>query len=714
MSETGIIRCLARVGSTGWMGIFGSIHPISLRPGESIAVATELGEFAAEVAANLTRSQDNSDSGTSFYAGEILRLLTDAEKETQHQNALWCTEHLNELETTVSHVTQTLSIIDCEKSLCGEHLIVWFLGQGAAELGPLSVALAERWQLATVRFLSPENVRSLTEKKDARLPSQSSCDWHDVASEKENSEKRFSKDAASLLQEHGIYQQKLRRTSSLHSHPWPQPTMAMVRIRKSGPFWTSLQMAKLLKWSKRYGDGWLRPTTRQGWQIYGISKSQITPLSKEINSLLLTTQGTCGNHPRNITCCPLAQQGDQLEQYASTLAIELDRLLVPKCPSYELIWLDDSTPDSLTGIESSTLPHKLKVGVSTATHVCTEVLSNDVAIVLSISELDSSKTLADIYLGGSLAFRRDQPGTFAQLARYACTIGAEDILPFVRGLVQAFQTWGPRRQRRLSRLKYWLNEIGMEELLRLTRDEAPRPLSLQTVPEQRARCGEASHYGLHIHHGRSFIGLRWKAWGLNGGDDHLLAALNSAEFAWLKRWYLTTQQEILFGCTLSEPPAEICSQIQHSGLMKYFADLPPAATSIVREGNQRCASQVMSCAALPTCSLALSDAEAHKEELAVWLAEFSSTTNMQDKIVDCRISGCANNCSRPLLADIGLIAHGPNRYGVYLGGSHANQQLAQYSGLEFAWGDELKAHLRQLICQESGARFQGPGLKSES
>jgi sulfite reductase beta subunit-like hemoprotein len=50
-----------------------------------------------------------------------------------------------------------------------------------------------------------------------------------------------------------------------------------------------------------------------------------------------------------------------------------------------------------------------------------------------------------------------------------------------------------------------------------------------------------------------------------------------------------------------------------------------------------------------------------------------------------------------LLADIGLIAHGPNRYGIYIGGDHATQQIAQFTGREFAWGEELKEYLRDLL-----------------
>lgn len=708
MKPTGIIRCLARVGSTGWLGIFGSIHPIVLRPRMGIVVATELGEFAAETTALLltnsseSSAQPNFYSQPNFYAGEMLRPLSDSDEQNRLKHQRWCSDHSSEIERACSELTDQLSMIDCERTLCGQHLIIWFLGVGTAELGPLSVRLAERWGLSTVRFVSPENVRSLAERKEqSTSASREPFTWRDVQRESESSEKRFSKDAACLLQEHGIYQQKLRPSFAAHPHDGPNTTTAMVRIRKQGAYWTRGQIANLLECSQRYGDGWLRPTSRQGWQIYGVSKSNLPRLMKELDNHLLTTQGTCGNYPRNITCCPLALQGDMTERYASSLATELERLLIPKCPSYELIWLNDTPADSLPEIDRTTLPHKLKVGISTNTHVCTEVLSNDMAIVIGHSSKNSLTLLADIYLGGGLAFRLDRPETFPQLARYACTIYAEDVLAFVHGLIAAFQNNAPRRQRRMSRLKYWLEAVGLEQILQQTLQETSRPVTLQPETEGRLPLIEADHHGVHTYHGATYVGLRWRAWGIHCDELELVGYLKSDEFPWMKHWYLTTHQEIVFGPLNRDDMDPFFIALARSGLSKYCgvpAAIDPANPSGLARQNLP---HVISCASLPTCSLALSDAEGHKEELAAWLAEFQTVSDMDLSQRNCRISGCSNNCSRPLLASIGLIAHGPNRYGVYLGGSHAQQQLAQYTGREFPWGMELKEYLRQLCTNKS-------------
>jgi sulfite reductase beta subunit-like hemoprotein len=698
MNPTGIIRCLARVGSTGWMGIFGSIHPLSLRSGDRVVVATELGEFPAEIVASLSNSENLVSLKQGYYAGELLRRASEAERNLQLEHKQWCHEQLAQIEVAVAQRTNSLSILDCEKTICGQHLVIWFLGLGTAELGPLSVQLADLWKLSSVRFISPESVRSLTEKSLPQHVAQTeSATWSDVLLEKENDKPRFTKESAALLQDHGIYQQKLRQSSTPHPHVGSTSTSAMVRIRRQGPFWTNFQVAKLLQCAHEWGDGWLRPTARQGWQIYGVCKQNIQPLQKQLDRLLLTSQGTCGNHPRNLTCCPLATYGDTTEHYASTLASELERLLMPKCPSYEWLWHGDPSSDSTPTFDQVTLPHKLKIGVAISRHICTEVLSNDLAIVLRSASGVMTELEADIYIGGGLAFRLDRPETSPQLAKYVCTIPGDNVLSFAHGLVQAFQKYGPRRQRRLSRLKYWLQAVGADEILRLTMKQASRPIRLLAVNSPAQFMTEAHHRGLHTYHEKSFIGIRWNAWGLDGGDVVLRTNLQSDRIPWLKRWHLTTHQEIIFGPFSLAFAESINADLEASGLSRYLAlnSIEPPKT--IDSNAQKMLPRIMSCASLPTCALAVSDAEGHKEELARWLAEFQSATGMDINEVDCRISGCTNNCSRPLLADIGLIAHGPNRYGIYVGGNHATQQIAQFTGREFVWGEELKEYLRDLL-----------------
>jgi sulfite reductase beta subunit-like hemoprotein len=340
------------------------------------------------------------------------------------------------------------------------------------------------------------------------------------------------------------------------------------------------------------------------------------------------------------------------------------------------------------------------LGIATYEHVCNEVLCNDLAIILQPHDLNPAELVAAVFVGGSLAFRLEHSETFPQLAKYACTVRLDEILPFVRGLVQAFQKYGPRLQRRRSRLKYWLEAIGMDELLRLTILEASRPIQPVVLAASPDIPPTAKHRGIHSYHAATFVGLKWKAWGLNGGDEQLQHGLQNVDFPWLKQWYLTTHQEVLFGPLSQISFAEISAGIEQSGLARYI--LEPSLHDI-RDGLQDSENflpQVMSCAALPTCSLAVSDAEGHKAELVSWLAEFQSISGLARGEIDCRISGCTNNCSRPLLSDIGIIAHGPNRYGVYVGGNHAEQKLARYTGQEFPWGPALKAYLHELVVRQ--------------
>jgi sulfite reductase (ferredoxin) len=710
MSDESIFRCLVRVGSTGWMGIFGSIHPISLRGDDTVVISTPLGEFLGSVVSELSSPVRPSEMASTL-AGELLRIATADEIKLAEHQRVWCQEQFLLLHTAVQQHCSEITLIDCERTACDQHLIIWFFGNSTAALGPLSVKLAERWQLVSVQFVPLERVRALTEKKEEANDAAAiqTTVWSQAKEELASVSLRFSKEVALRLQEHGVYQQKLRQSPIAHPHSWPTPTRAMIRIRNHGSYWTSGQIAFFTTTSLLAGVEWLRPTTRQGWQLYGVAKSDVASVLRGIEACLLTSRGSCGNHPRSITCCPLAAMGDTTERYAHQLAIELDHLLQPKSASYDLLWFDDSPdPEVLAEITDSTLPHKLKVGISTYGHVCTEVLANDIAILLHPYSSESNSALADIYVGGGLAFRLNEPATFPRLASYLCTVPGDEVLAFMQGLVNAYRNDAPRRKRRLSRLKYWLQEIDQRELIRLATVRATRFVRAEVREKPRPSLQRAIHTGIHRYEGNMFVGLRWKQWGLRASDDELTNDLGSMKYRWLARWYLTTQQDVIFGPFPDKSIEDIFPDIKPRGLARHF--LPLSATEFAEDKPYRDSSLrlTMACAALPTCSLALTDAEGHRVELDQWLEEIQAKLNLPMGAFHCRVSGCANNCSRPLLAHVGLIAHSPDRYGIYVGGSHSRQRLARYTGIELPWGMELKSRLLTLLLEaEREALAQG-------
>jgi sulfite reductase (NADPH) hemoprotein beta-component len=79
--------------------------------------------------------------------------------------------------------------------------------------------------------------------------------------------------------------------------------------------------------------------------------------------------------------------------------------------------------------------------------------------------------------------------------------------------------------------------------------------------------------------------------------------------------------------------------------------------------------EALACVALPTCGLAMAEAERYLPELNEKIEALLAKHALNDEAISLRITGCPNGCARPYLAEIGLVGKAPGRYNLFLGGS---------------------------------------------
>src|SRR5450631_4002402 len=91
--------------------------------------------------------------------------------------------------------------------------------------------------------------------------------------------------------------------------------------------------------AERWGNGTMRLTTRQDFQLHGVLKGDLRAAIREINQALLTTLGGCGDVERNIMCCPAPVVDGFRAEVAHWLAA-LVAELTPSTGAYHEIWLD--------------------------------------------------------------------------------------------------------------------------------------------------------------------------------------------------------------------------------------------------------------------------------------------------------------------------------------------------------------------------------------
>src|SRR6266481_3438592 len=129
----------------------------------------------------------------------------------------------------------------------------------------------------------------------------------ELAADLAHGQKPFGGESEQLIKFHGSYQQDNRD----HRHeknpdgtPKGKEYMFMVRTRVPGGKVSARQLLAELELCDRFGNGTLRVTTRQGFQLHGVLSENLKASIRAINDIKLTTLAACGDVERNVMCCP--------------------------------------------------------------------------------------------------------------------------------------------------------------------------------------------------------------------------------------------------------------------------------------------------------------------------------------------------------------------------------------------------------------------------
>ncbi len=118
-----------------------------------------------------------------------------------------------------------------------------------------------------------------------------------LASELKNDSDHFTNDAVQLLKFHGSYQQDNRENRKPGK---PKDWQMMLRLRSPGGQISGKLFLSLDKLSDKLGNGTLRATTRQAFQMHGIRKDNLKEVIQTIISEMGSTLAACGDIKRNV------------------------------------------------------------------------------------------------------------------------------------------------------------------------------------------------------------------------------------------------------------------------------------------------------------------------------------------------------------------------------------------------------------------------------
>ena len=471
-------------------------------------------------------------------------------------------------------------------------------------------------------------------------------------------------DDQQLVKFHGMYLQDDRDLRSERTRKKMEKAFAfMIRVRIPGGVLTPAQWLALDQVARDYGNGSMRLTTRQTVQLHGIIKSNLKSTLKQIDGALLNSIAACGDVNRNVMCGANPDQGQ-----AHAAALELTRALsdhlTPRTPAYREIWLDgkriaggeDEVVEPIYG--KTYLPRKFKIVVAVPPSNDVDVFAHDLGYI-AILDGKGGVTGWNVTVGGGMGMTHGEPDTYPRTSDVMGFCATKDAVAIAEAVVTVQRDWGDRLNRKHARLKYTIEDRGLNAFRAEVEHRSgvtlspPQPFTFTSTGDRYGWSDGAdgqSHLTLFVQNGRL----------LDHAKAKQLSALRQIAQNYDGNFCITPNQNLIVANIPAERRTEIHWIAKEAGLLAPWSGL--------RRNS-------MACVALPTCGLALAESERYLPDLMTALDERLAAHRLSADDIVIRMTGCPNGCARPYLAEIGLVGKGPGRYNLYLGAAYDGSRM---------------------------------------
>ncbi len=513
----------------------------------------------------------------------------------------------------------------------------------------------------------------------------------------------FTEDGIQILKFHGSYQQDNRDNRVKGQE---KDYQFMLRTRNPGGYIPPELYLTLDRLAEEYGNKTLRATTRQGFQIHGILKKNLKTVFKEIIQNMGSTLGACGDLNRNIMAPPAPYKEQKEYLYAWEYANNIADLLTPQTGAYYEIWLDgekavsaEEAPEVKAarakgqngtifteGIEpiygAQYMPRKFKCSVTVPGDNSVDIYTHDISLVVMTNEQGELEGF-NILAGGGLGRSHNKEETFPRMADPIGYIKKELVYDLVKGIIATQRDYGDRTDRRHARMKYLLNDWGVEKFRTQVAEYLGQPLEpFRSLPEWKYQdyLGWQEQGDGKLFFGLSIINGRVK----DEGSFQLRTGLRKIIEQYNLPMRLTPNHNIILYEIEPEDKEAIEKIFSQYGIISHPIEIPP----LVRYS--------MACPALPTCGLAITESERVLPSIIERIKKLLVQVGLPDSHFVIRMTGCPNGCARPYMAELGLVGSAPNAYQIWLGGTPNQTRLAE-AYLEKCPDEEIEKHLEPLL-----------------
>mgnify|MGYP006189815915 FL=1 len=466
-------------------------------------------------------------------------------------------------------------------------------------------------------------------------------------------------DDETLVKFHGMYVQDDRdRRVERAAKKLDKLYSFMIRLRIPGGVISADQWIATHEISEQYGTGTLKITTRQTLQLHGLLKHQLRPTIQAFNTAKLDSIAACGDVNRNVIVSSHPQISP-LHQEIYEYADKISTLLLPKTQSYYEVFIDgekiyERSAEADPLYEDRYLPRKFKIAIAIPPSNDVDVFTNDIGLI-AVVENNELKGF-NIAIGGGLATTHGNPNTYSRLGSIiGFTDTEEKTLKAVYEILTIQRDFGNRVDRKLSRLKYTVDRLTVEGF----KKELESRIGFELLPAKPFAFTERSdRYGWEQNHlGKWFYTLFVEHGVIKPYQKQFLYELAQLR---ISNFIFSGNQNLILG-EISE-----ANKAKVEALLKAH-DIEQKVSALRKNS--------MACVALPTCPLALAEAQRYLPKLVTKIEPILEKYQLSEDEISIRMTGCPNGCGRPYVAELGFIGTGPEHYNFMLGGDRFGERL---------------------------------------
>ena len=477
----------------------------------------------------------------------------------------------------------------------------------------------------------------------------------------------ISGDNSQLTKFHGTYIQDDRDERIIRQQKKLEPSWSfMTRVRIPGGVLSADQWLAMDAIADTFAGSKLKLTTRQAIQFHGIIKFALAESMQAIYKASLDSIAACGDVNRNVMCSPIPIN-NSIHNETIQWATQISEHLLPSTNAWFDIWINGKK----TSIEETEkenepiygkhyLPRKFKIAITIPPLNDTDIFSNDIGLIA----IEQNGTLAgfNVCVGGGLGTTHSDSSTYPRLASPIGFCKPSQVVQICEHIMTIQRDYGNRSERKNARLKYTIDRVGLSWFKQELKTRSKIKLS-SIKPYKFTHNGDplgwndggnnTSSLVLFVEHGRVF-----------DTDTHQLkSALREIAKLKICDFRLTGNQNIA-----------LCD-VQAQDKKKIEKILKEAQYPIECKDFSGLRKHAVACVALPTCSLAMAEAQRYLPSLIEKIEPILQRNNLYHEDINIRMTGCPNGCGRPWLGEIGFIGKSPGKYNMYLGAAFDGTRL---------------------------------------